>query len=652
MRGSSKAFAESLRTLLLVPVVLGVATCGGRSQSINATRGDGEAIPTSEADENSPGEANQGGAEPVSGRSTPGTTTVTGGASEGSDTTTPADTSNPVNATQPLDASVPVQPPASPEVVTLSPTVGCAQQLASGDAHTCVLYDDGRVACVGANDFGQLGDGTTEHSPSFVHSAVDDVSLIAAGGNTTCAASRANVSCWGDNGASQLGVADLAQSSEPLLTLSAPDPSAVIQLALGRQHGCALNGLIHGYCWGTAAGEATLPSAVQLPQIGSGPRQVLQLGAARTRIVEDGRLYDVAWEVGGPSNVALTPNTPDGVIANSIGIDHDCLLKKSGTVWCRGGPYPAYYAVVADFGTEVAEVVAGDGVTCARAEDGAVWCRGKNELGQLGDGTLDDTSSATGVRLGRPAVEISLGQKHACARLDNGSVWCWGWVPGAQPSLGPEHFSGPAPGERCANVVSVPVPFNISPTESTGADELDDALLAWAQNQCRCGDVQPEPEPAAEPVAVPECTEAETVVLNGCLQALATDADDTLRCLAEEPWFRSVCAASCQGTGERLPSECLAASPIAASPASCGELPSVLRFCRRRFLGCDGALSEVQVGPYETCDGKNDCPNGFDEANCSPGAMAFTCADGSQVAIAVVGDETPDCPDGSDEWIP
>ncbi len=622
MRGFLTVLGEPFRMLLSVSLALGVVSCGGRSTAIDATRDDGETIPTSEADESS-------------------------------DTTAPADTSNPGNGTQPLDSNVPVQLPAVPEVETPSPTNGCAQQLASGDAHTCVLYDDGRVACIGANDFGQLGDGTTGDSAAFVHSAVDDVSLLAAGGNTTCAASGANVSCWGDNGASQLGVADLAQSSEPLLTLSSPEPSPVIQLALGRQHGCALDGLIHGHCWGTAAGEVTLPSAVQLPQIGLGPRQMLQLGAARTRLVEDGRLYDVAWEVGGPSEgIALTSNTPDGVVTNAIGIDHDCLLKKSGTVWCRGGPYPAYYAVVADFDTDIAEVAAGDGVTCARTEDGVVLCRGKNELGQLGDGTDDDKSSTARVRLGAPAVEISLGQGHACARLDDGSVWCWGWVPGAQPNPVPERLAGPAPGEHCTDVTSVPVPFNISPTESTGADELDDALLAWAQNQCRCGDVQPEPEPAAEPIAVPECTEAETVVLNGCLQALATDADDTLRCLAEGLWFQSMCAASCQGTGEQLPSECLTASPSAASPSSCGELPTVLRFCRRRFLSCDGALSEVQVGPYETCDGKNDCPNGFDEANCTPGAMAFTCADGSQVTIAVVGDEIPDCPDGSDEWIP
>jgi alpha-tubulin suppressor-like RCC1 family protein len=43
-------------------------------------------------------------------------------------------------------------------------------KLTLGHAHACVLLNDGRVQCVGTNDQGQLGDGTTtsRETPVFI----------------------------------------------------------------------------------------------------------------------------------------------------------------------------------------------------------------------------------------------------------------------------------------------------------------------------------------------------------------------------------------------------------------------------------------------------------------------------------------------------
>src|SRR5258705_11311205 len=42
-----------------------------------------------------------------------------------------------------------------------APTVTCARQVAVGGKHSCTVRDDGTVWCWGANQSGQLGEGST-----------------------------------------------------------------------------------------------------------------------------------------------------------------------------------------------------------------------------------------------------------------------------------------------------------------------------------------------------------------------------------------------------------------------------------------------------------------------------------------------------------
>ena len=66
---------------------------------------------------------------------------------------------------------------------------------------------------------------------------------------------------------------------------------------------------------------------------------------------------------------------------------------------------------------------------CVILDNGTLSCWGYNAYGQLGDGTTNNreipthTSSLTN---GKPAVAISLGTSHACGILEDGSVNCWG----------------------------------------------------------------------------------------------------------------------------------------------------------------------------------------------------------------------------------
>ena len=115
-----------------------------------------------------------------------------------------------------------------------------------------------------------------------------------------------------------------------------------------------------------------------------------------------------------------------------------CVRKIDGTAWCWGfdglgdlgdgtqndsaRPVP-----VVSVGAGLAGVSAGQDHTCALKSDGTVWCWGYDLYGQLGVGTNDAWSTPVQVTaLGNTIVQVSTGYFHTCARKSDGSVWCWG----------------------------------------------------------------------------------------------------------------------------------------------------------------------------------------------------------------------------------
>ncbi len=90
--------------------------------------------------------------------------------------------------------------------------------------------------------------------------------------------------------------------------------------------------------------------------------------------------------------------------------------------------------------TGVAKIVPGYEHTCARMTNGTAKCWGKNDQGQLGDGTFIDSytprnvkgSSGTGVLSG--IVDLVAGDYHTCALMADHTARCWGR--GASGQLG------------------------------------------------------------------------------------------------------------------------------------------------------------------------------------------------------------------------
>lgn len=92
--------------------------------------------------------------------------------------------------------------------VEVSGPLAGTRAIAAGDSHTCALTSSGGVACWGGNYVGQLGNGARVNSPAAVavSGLASGIVAIAAGSSHTCAlTARGRVRCWGANDYGQIG---------------------------------------------------------------------------------------------------------------------------------------------------------------------------------------------------------------------------------------------------------------------------------------------------------------------------------------------------------------------------------------------------------------------------------------------------------------
>lgn len=126
----------------------------------------------------------------------------------------------------------------------------------------------------------------------------------------------------------------------------------------------------------------------------------------------------------------------------ALGLNASFALDNKGHVWSWGilsagesyGPTPA---LMNDL-SEVKQIAAGQYHACALLADGALRCWGRNDFGQLGNGTTSGTFGKPVDVIGLDkVVQVSCGQYHTCAVREDRTLWCWGqrgsfqhWVSG------------------------------------------------------------------------------------------------------------------------------------------------------------------------------------------------------------------------------
>jgi alpha-tubulin suppressor-like RCC1 family protein len=120
----------------------------------------------------------------------------------------------------------------------------------------------------------------------------------------------------------------------------------------------------------------------------------------------------------------------------AAGREHTCAVRANGTVACWGrndfgqigdGTVSTRLTPTAVGGlANVTAVAAGNLHTCALLANGSVRCWGDNGRGQLGDGTLAARTAPVAVAGLANVAAITAGREHTCALLTDGTARCWG----------------------------------------------------------------------------------------------------------------------------------------------------------------------------------------------------------------------------------
>ena len=335
-----------------------------------------------------------------------------------------------------------------------SSTVALSVTSGSSAGHTCAVTGDHDLLCWGGNSYGQLGDGTTQNrsSPVAVPALDGTVAAVATGHQHTCALTLSGgVVCWGRNSEGQLG--DGTTTDRPAPVAVSGLGSGVVAIGAGFAHSCALLSTGGVRCWGNnfhgQIGDGTASN------VWTTPRNVTQL--AGVAAISSGDWHNCAllasggvrcWgenlhgQLGNGQSSVNQQRTPVATLLDGPALDvaagatHTCALLVDTSVWCWGrntygqlgsgalGGLEDAPVPVSSLPDGATSIAAGNAHTCATAASEATSCWGRNQFGQLGDGTMTDRTAPVAA-VGTGASSVTAGEWHACT-LRPGAVACWG----------------------------------------------------------------------------------------------------------------------------------------------------------------------------------------------------------------------------------
>lgn len=289
-------------------------------------------------------------------------------------------------------------------IVSLPVTISAHEEFVSLEAsrsgfNTFALKSNGQLLAWGANNNGQIGDGTQtmRDAPILVNGANEYIAVAPGGWHTLAIKADGTLWAWGNNSGGELGNGSFVSAQAPL-QIGTDNDWAQVSANIGHSAGIKSDGTL--WTWGTnyngnLGHGTTSPSNVPI-QVGQGNdwAHVSLGGSHAIAIKSDGTLW--GWGRNYSGEAGAGTNTNDVLAPQQISPDRDWFF-----------------------------VVAQSMISMAMKANGTLWAWGSNSMKQINNGTAIKYTEP--VEIGNGGwLYMAPGNFTTSALHENGTVFSWG----------------------------------------------------------------------------------------------------------------------------------------------------------------------------------------------------------------------------------
>ncbi len=255
---------------------------------------------------------------------------------------------------------------------------------------------------------------------------------LSAGTYSTCALQNDNsLYCFGKNGYSSFGECTEVYGTLGVDTVcniytpETPVTGSYTTVSSGEQNVCAIDANSNVFCWGRNGMYGNMGLGEDLSAVAG--------CKASPWNAQQGAMPKYNYYCPTPKQIIT-----DAAMV-STGVDHACVLKNNGELWCWGSDLYGqlglgdahqvnFNAVPAKVDDSYIFISSGKELTCGIKTDNKLYCWGSNSEGQLGAGNLVSSKKSPTPILDTKTFKFvnSARGLHSCAITTEGELYCWG----------------------------------------------------------------------------------------------------------------------------------------------------------------------------------------------------------------------------------